>query len=187
MKKVKTYRKLHRVLVPFFVIFFLIVSLSGLILAWKKNSASILLPKTEKGLSSDMEKWLPMDSIRSIAVLSLKNFSLNEHAAEIKKIDIRPQKGIAKFIFKYHYYEVQVDCTSGKVLSLKKRNADWIEAIHDGSIIDQIFSIKGDPVKVIYSSALSLAALFMIITGIIIWNKRRKKVNKKRGTIKPYP
>lgn len=182
MKKVKTYRKLHRVLVPFFVLFFLFVSLSGLILAWKKNSSGILLPNTVEGQSSDMSKWLPMDSVRAIAIQSLKDSGLNEHATEIAKIDLRPKKGIAKFIFEDHYYEVQVDCTSGKILSLKKRNADWIEEIHDGSIIDRIFSIKGDPIKVTYSSALSLAALFMTLTGFIIWNKRRKKVNKKEKT-----
>jgi len=180
--KVKTYRKLHRVLVPSFALFFLFVSLSGLILAWKKNSAGILLPKTEQGLSSDMQNWLPMDSLHTIAVYSLKDSGLNEYSTEIAKIDLRPKKGIAKFIFEHHYYEVQVDCTSGKILSLKKRNADWIEEIHDGSIIDRFFNIKGDPVKVIYSSALSFGALFMIITGFIIWNKRRKKMNNKVNT-----
>ncbi|MEN8120518.1 MAG: PepSY domain-containing protein [Bacteroidota bacterium] len=183
MKKVKTYRKLHRFLVPFFVIFFLLVSLSGLILAWKKNSAGILLPQTEDGLSSDMQKWLPMDSLNFVAVQCLKDSVSNELSTELSKIDLRPKKGVAKFIFENHYYEVQVDCASGKVLSLKKRNADWIEAIHDGSIIDRIFSIKGDPVKVIYSSTLSLAALFMTYTGFFIWNKRRKKV-KMKGSLK---
>ena len=177
--KVKTYRKLHRVLVPSFALFFLFVSLSGLVLAWKKNSSGILLPKTEQGLSSDMGKWLPMDSLRTIAVYSLKNSGLNKYSTEIAKIDLRPKKGVAKFIFEEYYYEVQVDCTSGKALSLKKRNADWVEEIHDGSIIDRFFNIKGDPIKVIYSSALSLVAIFMTVTGFIIWNKRRKKINNK--------
>lgn len=183
--KVKTYRKLHRVLVPSLALFFLFVSLSGLILAWKKNSAGILLPKTKQGLSSDMQNWLTMDSLRSIAVYSLKDSVLNEYATEIAKIDLRPHKGVAKFIFEHHYYEVQVDCTDGKILSLKKRNADWIEEIHDGSIIDRVFNIKGDPVKIIYSSALSLGAIFMTFTGFILWNKRRKKINNKVTDIKP--
>ncbi|OQY02296.1 MAG: hypothetical protein B6I20_07070 [Bacteroidetes bacterium 4572_117] len=175
--KVKTYRKLHRVLVPVLVLFFLIVSVTGLVLAWKKHSTGILLPETEKGASSKMDNWLQLDSLSTIAALCLKDSISGNISARIAKIDIRPQKGIAKFIFEDHYYEIQLDCTDGKILSVGKRNSDWIEEIHDGSIVDRVFDLKGDPVKVFYSTIIALASLFMSITGIIIWNKRRKKLN----------
>ena len=177
--KTKTFRKLHSSIIIFFVAFFIIISLSGLILAWKKNSAVVLLPKTEKGISKDMGKWLSIASLKSIAVKCLKDSVSNELSARISKIDIRPNKGIAKFIFKNNYYEIQVDCTNGNVLAVNKRNSDWIEDIHDDSIIDRFFEIKGNPVKVIYSTLLALGSMFMTFTGIVIWAKRRKLIKQK--------
>ena len=178
--KVKTYRKLHRLLVPSFVLFFFIMSFSGLLLAWKKNSAGVLLPNTKVGLNTDMQTWLLLDSLTKIAKQSLKEHVSEDISTGISKIDIRPNKTVAKFIFKENYYQVQVDCSTGKVLSVDRRHSDWIEQIHDGSIIDHIFSVKGEPAKLIYSSLLAIAALFMSATGFIIWNKRRKKIKLKK-------
>ena len=175
--KIKTYRKLHSSIIVFFVAFFVIISLSGLILAWKNNSAGILLPKTEKGISTNMDKWLSIASLKSIAVKYLKDSISDNFSAQISKIDIRPNKGIAKFLFKKNYYEIQIDCTTGKVLAFNMRNSDWIEDIHDGSIIDIFFNIKGNTVKIFYSTLIGLGSLFMTFTGIAIWAKRRKKIS----------
>lgn len=177
--KVKTYRKIHSLLVPAFVLFFLIMSFSGLVLAWKKNSVGILLPDTKTGLKADMQMWLPLDSLTKIAKQTLKGNAPEGISTDISKIDIRPNKAVAKFIFKERYYQVQIDCTTGKVLSIDKRHSDWIEQIHDGSIIDHVFDIKGEPTKLVYSTLLALAALFMSVTGFMIWNKRRKKLSLK--------
>jgi len=65
------------------------------------------------------------------------------------------------------------------VLSVNIRHSDWIEQLHDGSIVDKFFNIKGDPVKVIYSTIIGLASLFMTFTGIMIWIKRKKKIKQK--------
>lgn len=180
--KVKTYRKLHSLLVPSFVLFFLIMSFSGLVLAWKKNSAGILIPDAKHGLSTDMQSWLPVDSLAKFAKKALKETVSADISVEISKIDIRPSKALAKFIFKEKYYQVQLDCTTGKVLSVDRRHADLIEQIHDGSIIDHIFELSGSPVKLFYSSLLALIALFMSVTGFIIWNKRRNKIKLKKIT-----
>jgi len=52
--------------------------------------------------------------------------------SDIDKIDLRPEKGMAKVISK-NGWEVQIDTSNGKVLSTNFRRSDVIESIHDGS------------------------------------------------------
>ena len=62
-KVLRTFRKVHRFTGATLFIFFFVVSISGLLLGWKKNSNDILLSKTYKGTSSELKKWLPIDSL----------------------------------------------------------------------------------------------------------------------------
>jgi uncharacterized iron-regulated membrane protein len=50
---------------------------------------------------------------------------------DIDRIDYRPKSNIFKVVSKRAYHEVQVDGKTGKVLSVAKRNDQWIEDIHD--------------------------------------------------------
>ena len=51
---------------------------------------------------------------------------------------------MVKFIFDNHYWGVQLDGSTGGVLAITKRRSDFFEIIHDGSILDIIFSTKGE-------------------------------------------
>ena len=52
---------------------------------------------------------------------------------DIKRIDVRPNKGVLKIQNIHNNWEVQLDASSGKVLSVAYRRSDTIEALHDGS------------------------------------------------------
>lgn len=145
-------------------------------LGWKKNVK--LLPPTEKGISMDSENWLSLDSIQSIA-LTYANQQVKE-GSTISRIDVRPQKGIAKVVFANHFAEVQIDCQSGKILSTKKRYSDLIESIHDGSIIDKLFGLNHQPFKLLYTSILSISLILLCISGFFMWvnPKRMRKLKK---------
>jgi uncharacterized iron-regulated membrane protein len=82
-------------------------------------------------------------------------------------MDVRPSKGIAKVLFENGYWEVQIDGTSGKILSISRRHSDWIEHLHDGSIISDWF-------KLVSMNYLGLGALFLIGTGIWLWYGPKK-------------
>jgi len=82
---------------------------------------------------------------------------------------MRPSKGIAKFVFKEHYWELQLDATTAEVLQISRRNSDIIENIHDGSIVDRFLGIEGGWFKLFYTSVLGIALLTFSITGFWLW------------------
>jgi len=71
---------------------------------------------------------------------------------------------ITKLIFK-NYYGIQVDGATGNLLHIERRRSDFIEGIHDGSVLDVYFNTKGNPIKLIYTTIMGLALLLFTITG----------------------
>ena len=172
------YRRLHKWLaVPLFIFLFLFGS-TGLMLGWKKQVK--LLPATQKGSSSIPKEWLSLDKIYNIATQYAKD-SLHSSPV-IDRIDVRPQKGIAKIIFEDHFTELQIDCRTGVVVSAKLKTSDIIEKIHDGSIVDYYVRVNQDPVKLIYTSLSSSGLILLSISGFWMWYnpKRIKKLKRSK-------
>lgn len=166
---VRISRKIHRkVALPAFICFF-IIAFTGLLLGWKKHTGGALLPDTQRGISVNPSTWLPVDSLYQLAAQVLNDSVSTSLSPEISRIDMRPPKGVAKFIFKHHYWEIQLDCATGEALQIARRNSDLIERIHDGSIIDNWLNIKGSPFKLLYTSLAGLSLLSFIITGIFLY------------------
>ncbi|UFH45138.1 PepSY domain-containing protein [Flavobacterium galactosidilyticum] len=162
-------RKLHRQIAIFLFAFFLIISITGLLLGWKKNSFGIILPPTSKGVSTDLKTWLPLDSLQTIAVTTLHDSISKTLSSDIERIDARPSKGIVKFVFNDDYWEIQLDGTTGNVLQINRRKSDIIENIHDGTILDVLFNTKNDQFKLSYTTIMGLALLALTGTGFWLW------------------
>jgi len=98
---------------------------------------------------------------------------------EIDRIDIRKEKGSVKFIFLDSFYEVQLDGATGRVLSIGKRRSDFMENIHDGSIVDDYLGTNGY-IKLVYTNVMGISLLIFTITGFWLWYgpKRMRKANK---------
>jgi hypothetical protein len=47
-------------------------------------------------------------------------------------------------------------------LSVEQRHSDWIEHVHDGSIVNEVFKLG-------YTTVLGGSLLIMIATGLWIW------------------
>ncbi len=172
----RTYRRLHKwIAVPLFVFMF-IIGLTGVLLGWKKQAN--LTPPTQKGASADASQWLPMDSIQTIALRFAKD-SLG-FQDEIDRLDVRPGKGIVKVVFVNDYTEVQIDLTTGQILSTQKRWNDLIEQIHDGTIVDRFVGTDGDPIKTTYTTLTSLGLMLLSFSGFWLWYnpKRIRKIKK---------
>ncbi len=174
-------RKLHRQIAILLFVFFLIMSITGLLLGWKKNSFGIILPPSSKGISTDLKTWLPFDSLHTIAVKALRDSVSPALSAELERIDARPQKGMVKFVFEDDYWEIQVDGTTGNVLQITKRKSDIIENIHDGTILDVLFNTKNDQFKLSYTTIMGLSLLMLTISGFWLWYgpKRLRSLKKK--------
>ncbi len=165
-KFIRTVRKIHRTTGASLFLLFFIVSITGLMLGWKKNSNGILLAKTKQGTSEHLKDWLSLDSLHQIAEqAALEKHPTKKH--QLKRIDVRKNKGTVKFVFD-NFYGIQIDGASGQVLLHENRNSDLIENIHDGSIIDYLLGTNGW-FKLLYTSVMGLALLLFTITGFWLW------------------
>lgn len=182
-KILRIFRKVHRTTGALLFIFFFFVSVSGLILGWKKNSNGYILPKTQTGTSSNLKDWLPVDSLHTIACNTLHEVS-SDLSLELDRIDMRKDKGSVKFVFVDSYYEVQLDGATGKVLSVGQRRSDFLEKVHDGSILDRHLG-TGDVIKLIYTSVMGISLLMFTITGFWLWYgpKKLRRAKKQDKTL----
>lgn len=178
-KILRLFRKVHRITGAFLFLFFFIIALSGILLGLKSNSNGVILPNTTQGTTSDLKNWLPIDSLHTKAILILKDSISHSLSLELDRIDIRKNKGIVKFIFENHYWEIQLDGATGKLLNIGKRHSDLIEDIHDATILDRFFNTS--QIKLIYTLIMGLALLLFTITGFWLWYgpKKMKRDRKK--------
>ncbi len=178
-------RKIHRISAINLFILLLIISISGILLGWKKNSNGLILPETKKGKVVAFSKWLSLDSLENNAKTAFLQYTQPELPIDTDRIDVRPDKGIAKFTFKGGYWEVQVEGATGKVLQVSYRWSDLIENIHDGSIFDKLLG-TGNIIKLLFTSIAGLSLLVFIASGVYLWYgmKMIKKSNlKNRGEL----
>jgi len=172
-KILRGFRKVHRITGALLFVFFFVVSITAALLGWKKNSGDVLLPKVREGSTTQVDQWQPI-----AALLEKANLEMQDSDTTLDRIDIRPDKGVAKFLYE-NREEVQVDGATGAVLYKGTRTSDIIENIHDGSILDRYFN-TGDIIKVIYTTVMSLALLLFTVTGFWLWYgpKRMRKANR---------
>lgn len=173
-KILRIFRKIHRTTGAFLFVFFFIIAITGFLLGIKKHSAGIILPQTQKGTSTELHDFLPLDSLQNNAVHFLSVYLNDKEKSEIDRIDVRPDKGMVKFTFKSNFYEVQVDGSTGGLLQIETRRSDVIEKIHDGSIVDYYSGFKSGTFKLVYTIIMSFALMVFTITGFWLWYGPKK-------------
>jgi len=115
---------------------------------------------------------LLLEIARSVPEAGIKDWG------QIKRIDVRPGKGVAKIQTEDHW-EIQIDHHSGKIMQVAYRRSDIIEALDAGS-----FFHNQAKLWIFLPAAVMLLTLW--ITGIYLFllpilNKNRNK-NKTRKT-----
>lgn len=157
----------------------MVIAITGLLLGIKKQTG--LLAPTKKGVSADLSTWLPIDSLRKNAVRFLHDSVSATLSTAVDRIDIRPDKGIIKFTFKDHFKGLQLDGTTGALLSIETRKSDFIEKIHDGSILDKIFGTGGDGIKFYYTIVMGFSLFMLTVTGFWLWYGPKRIRRQKRS------
>lgn len=175
-KVLRLFRKVHRWAGASLFVFFFFVSISGLLLGWKKHAGELIMPSHAKGSTDKIENWLPLDSLTTIANQKLE---LSNELSELSKIDIRPDKGIVKFIYENNY-EIQLDGQSGFQLNEGRRHSDWIEKLHDGSIVDGWLNFEKGQFKLLFTSTMGISLLIFTATGFWLWQgpKQMRRANR---------
>jgi len=171
----RKFRVYHRRIGYLFLIFFLIISVSGFLLALK--DVLHLKPEIVNINSPKDSNWISLKEIDSIS----KDYIYNKFELDtvIDRIDVRPTKGVAKVLFSNHFTELQIDVSSGKILSVSSRVDTIIEKIHDGSIIDY-FITHSNISKIIYSSLISIGLIFMSISDFFLWYFPKRLKSRKQ-------
>lgn len=160
----RSWRRIHYYLGLSIAAFLVISAFTGLLLGWKKDVA-LLQPPTQKGEATHLEQWLPLHRLEAAATEAMQ--ARHPGGFSISRIEIRPDKGIAKVLFVPGYWEVQVDGATAEVRSVEKRFSDLVEQIHDGSIISDGFKLVG-------MNVLGLGVMALAFSGLLLWWGPRK-------------
>jgi uncharacterized iron-regulated membrane protein len=167
-------RKIHRFTGLILVIFLLFIACTGILLGWKKHAGDLILPSTATGTTTDLSRWLPLDSLQNLSFQTFRKKKGPNEVFQVDRVDVRPDQGVVKFTFKSSLFEVQLDGASGELLKTGNRYADLVEKIHDGSILDQALGIKGGYIKLMYTSILGIGLLIFSVSGFWLWYGPRR-------------
>lgn len=170
----KLARKIHRMTGAILFVFFFILAITGLLLGWKKHSGGIILPKSFQGTSTDLKTWLPIDVLHQKALTIARESISPDLSTELERIDIRPDKGMVKFVFAEGFWGVQLDGATGNLLHIERRRSDFIENVHDGSILDYLVGTGSGEIKLVYTTIMGSALLMFTITGFWLWYGPKK-------------
>lgn len=107
-------KSIHRTIAICLFIFFFIVSVSGFF-AWLEKRQAYWLPH-KKVFPQTLAIGVPVDSLHKLAVKYLHDSVDEGLSPELDRVDIRPSRGIVKFVFMNHYWDIQLDYTSGEPL-----------------------------------------------------------------------
>jgi len=172
-KQSRWYRRLHKTVAIPLVAFLFLVGITGLLLTWKNE---LQLKPPSKNVSQQ-KNLIGLQTIETIAINYIDSLKLDN---TINRIDYRPYKGIAKVRFEYHFTELQINSYTGDIISTKQRTADIIEMIHDGSIVDYLFTSDSHYTKLLYSTITSLGLILLSISGFIMWLRPKQIKNIKQ-------
>jgi uncharacterized iron-regulated membrane protein len=174
-------RRIHYWLTLLVAIPLLVVVSTGILLQLKKQFAWIQ-PTEKKGTAKTPS--LSFDEMLR-SVRSGSEELAGVEWKDIKRIDVRPSKGVAKLTIELPNsskalwdrgdWEVQLDTATGEVLQFAYRRSDWIESLHDGSFL------AGDWSKLGLFLPAALGLLGMLLSGVwLFWQPIQAKRRKRR-------
>lgn len=87
-KVLRLFRKIHRTTGALLFVFFFLISISGLLLGWKKNSNGMLLAKSYSGTSTELSDWISLDSLYKNACTIVRDSIDKKNSLELERIDV---------------------------------------------------------------------------------------------------
>ena len=165
MKLNKKIRQIHYWISPFIIIPVILIFTTGVLLQLKKQS-NWIQPSIDK-ISSNKPTMLTsyLDAAKSVPEAEVKSWD------DINRIDIRPDKGIAK-IRSNNHWEIQIDSKTAEVFSVKYRRSDIIESVHDGSFFTDYVKFGWFLPTGILLIVVSISGIYMFLLPLMLRNKR---------------
>ncbi len=153
-----------------------IMVVAGLVLMLKKDISWIQPPTQRSVAPSDVAPETTLSELYAVAA-AVPELEMTSWTA-FDRIDIRSDRGIAKFIAE-NRWEVQIDLVTLEILSLEYRRSDLFEQIHDGSFF-------GKGVKTFVFLPVGVILLMLWATGIWLfvepylkrWKRKKRRARR---------
>jgi uncharacterized iron-regulated membrane protein len=146
-------RKIHYWLSLWLALPMLLISITGLLLQFKKSLPWVQPPEQRRALALPLAEWpVLLKAAQASPALGVKSWD------DVDRLELRPSKGLIKLIAK-NGQEAQFDPSSGQLLQVAARRSDTIEALHDGSWF-------GDGVKFGWFSTAAFGLFLATLSGI---------------------
>jgi uncharacterized iron-regulated membrane protein len=176
-------RTWHKKVAAALFVFFFLISITGILLGWKNLFASkIYNTNAKQKTAKSMNEWLPLDSLKTIAISALQSKIPGSTEAKPESMNARLDKGNIRFTFS-NQYNVQLNAQSGELQSIDKKAPEWITKLHDGELADDLFNLKNGVSKKVYTTTLGLALFFLTLSGFWMWFKPKQIKKQKEQTI----
>ncbi|MBN1361295.1 MAG: PepSY domain-containing protein [Sedimentisphaerales bacterium] len=145
------------------------VSVTGVLLLVKKQHAWIQ-PPTRTGHEGAPAEFVSMQVV--LEAVRDCNHPDFRGVESIDRVDFRPDKRVYKVTSKTNYAEIQVDAITADVLSASVRRSDWLEQLHDGSLLGAWMHGAVMP-------AVAVGNVVLTLSGLYLWLGR--KVRRRKG------
>jgi uncharacterized iron-regulated membrane protein len=177
MSLLQNFRSLHKKFASLLFVFFFLIGLTGSLLSFKSAFTKVIFENKEMSAESKLSTFLPLDSLEKMAT-SMLNEKANTQFKKSEKVEIKIAKGTVLFYYK-DAYSIQLNGASGAPILIEKKFGGIIQDIHDGAILDSLFTNKLSLSKKVYSIIMGLSLLLLTITGTYMWYKP-KMIKKNR-------
>lgn len=175
MKLGKLLRDIHHWSSPVVMLPLGVIIVAGIFLMLKKDIDWIQPPSQRSAHASDVAPDTSLAELYSVAAAIPE---LDTRWNEFDRIDIRSDRGIAKFIAP-NRWEAQIDLVTLDVLSVEYRRSDLIEQIHDGSFFaDWVKTFVFLPVGVILLVLWGTGIWLFFDPHVKRWQRKRRRARK---------
>jgi hypothetical protein len=167
LKLNKKIRQIHYWISPFIIVPVILIFTTGVLLQLKKQS-NWIQPSIEKVSANKPIMLISyLDAAKSIPQAEINSWD------DIDRIDIRPDKGIAK-IRSNNHWEIQIDSQTAEVFSVNYRRSDIIESVHDGSFFTDYVKFGWFLPTGILLIVVSISGIYMFLLPFVLRDKRAK-------------
>ncbi len=174
-------RKIHKWGAIICALPILVVLISGILLILKKEVEWVQPPtvKTESRTSH-----LEFEQILAVAKTVEEAGITGWH--DIKRLDVRPNKGVIK-IQAENQWEIQLDYATAEVLQVAYRRSDFIETLHDGTFFHDAAKLGLFLPAAIILLVLWITGLYLFLLPYLVKKKSPKAVAKKAAVVQATP
>jgi uncharacterized iron-regulated membrane protein len=169
------WRTLHRWLSILIALPFLVILLSGLLLA-SRSFLPWMDPGVVKPEARQLAATFPqiLSSVKSAPEAGMQSWE------DVSQIDIRPATGLIRVRAKKGHWEVQIDGKTGAVLRVGQRRVSWFTSLHQGALF-------GPYVRYGIFLPSSFALFFLFVSGLWLFAKPHwRRLRKPKPERKPH-